>query len=42
MSIVSLGRGKRVLPDDVHKAFTLRSAKAYPSGVVGLRYSRKP
>jgi dihydrofolate reductase len=36
-----LGRGKRVLPGGVHTTFQLRSAKPYPSGVVGLHYARQ-
>jgi dihydrofolate reductase len=35
-----LGGGKRALPDGSHRAFTLRSATPYPSGVVGLHYVR--
>lgn len=35
-----LGGGKRVLPDGVHRAFRLRAATPYPSGVVGLDYVR--
>lgn len=38
---LSLGGGKRLLPDGVHTTFTLQSAKSYPSGVVGLRYARQ-
>jgi len=38
---VTLGSGKRLLPAGVHKTFALQSAKPYPSGVVGLRYSRQ-
>jgi dihydrofolate reductase len=37
---LTLGTGKRVLPDGVHATFTLKSAKPYPSGVVGLHYAR--
>lgn len=36
-----LGGGKRVMPDGVHATFKLLSAKPYPSGVVGLHYSRQ-
>lgn len=36
-----LGGGKRVFPDGVHTTFTLLSAQPYPSGVVGLHYSRQ-
>jgi dihydrofolate reductase len=38
---LSLGRGKRLFPTDYHSTFVLRSAKAYPSGVVGLDYARE-
>jgi dihydrofolate reductase len=38
---LSLGGGKRLLPDGVHTTFILKSAKSYPSGVVGLRYERE-
>ena len=38
---LSLGKGKRVLPDGVRVEFTLRSAKPYPTGVVGLDYVRE-
>jgi dihydrofolate reductase len=37
---LSLGGGKRVLPDGVHATFRLASATPYPSGVVGLHYVR--
>lgn len=36
-----LGTGKRVLPGGLHTAFVLRSAKPYPTGVVGLYYARQ-
>jgi dihydrofolate reductase len=36
-----LGSGKRVLPSGVHTTFQLRSARPYPSGVVGLHYARQ-
>lgn len=36
-----LGSGKRVLPNGVHATFGLTSATPYPSGVVGLHYSRQ-
>ncbi len=36
-----LGGGKRVLPDGVHLTFILRSARPYPTGVVGLHYVRE-
>ena len=36
-----LGSGKRVLPNGVHATFGLMSATPYPSGVVGLHYSRQ-
>jgi dihydrofolate reductase len=35
-----LGGGKRVLPEGVHATFALQSATPYPSGVVGLHYTR--
>jgi dihydrofolate reductase len=38
---LTLGRGKRLLPDGVHSTFRLTSATPYPSGVVGLHYARQ-
>jgi dihydrofolate reductase len=38
---LTLGTGKRLLPDGVHATFTLRSARPYPSGVVALDYVRQ-
>lgn len=38
---LTLGGGKRLLPAGVHTTFTLRSARPYPTGVVGLRYTRQ-
>jgi dihydrofolate reductase len=38
---LSLGGGKRVLPQGVHATFRLVSATPYPSGVVGLHYERQ-
>ena len=38
---ITLGTGKRVLPDGVHATFRLISSKPYPSGVVGLHYARQ-
>ena len=38
---LAVGSGKRVLPDGVHATFRLVSAKPYPSGVVGLHYTRE-
>jgi dihydrofolate reductase len=38
---LTLGGGKRVLPDGVHTTFSLTSATPYPTGVVGLHYTRK-
>ena len=35
---LTLGSGKRLMPDGVHKRFALTSATPYPSGVVGLHY----
>ena len=37
---ITLGSGKRVLPEGVHAKFKLMSATPYPSGVVGLDYAR--
>ena len=38
---LTVGGGKRLLPSGVHATFTLKSAKPYPSGVVGLHYVRQ-
>ncbi len=38
---LTLGSGKRVLPDGVHATFALKSATPYPTGVVGLHYVRQ-
>ncbi|MPY91429.1 MAG: dihydrofolate reductase [Luteitalea sp.] len=38
---LTLGSGKRVLPNGVHSTFRLTSATPYPSGVVGLHYARQ-
>ena len=38
---LALGSGKRVLPSGVYTTFSLTSATPYPTGVVGLHYSRK-
>lgn len=38
---LTLGGGKRLLPDGVYATFTLKSATPYPSGVVGLEYERQ-
>lgn len=38
---LTLGSGKRVLPSGLHATFNLRSATPYPTGVVGLHYSRQ-
>ena len=37
---LSLGSGKRVLPEGFNAAFNLMSATPYPTGVVGLHYER--
>ena len=39
---LTLGSGKRALPDGVYSQFALTSATPYPTGVVGLHYVRKP
>ncbi len=36
---ITLGSGKRVLPDGVHATFDLVSATPYPTGVVGMHYA---
>ena len=36
---ITLGGGKKVLPNGVHAAFELKSATPYPTGVVGLHYT---
>jgi len=38
---LTLGSGKRLLPDGLNTTFELRSATPYPSGVVGLQYARR-
>jgi dihydrofolate reductase len=38
---LTLGSGKRVLPEGVYATFRLKSATPYPSGVVGLHYARE-
>jgi len=38
---LALGIGKRVFPNGVHTGFRLESATPYPTGVVGLHYTRK-
>ena len=38
---LTLGTGKRLLPNGVHATFKLESAMPYPSGVVGLHYARQ-
>ena len=38
---LTLGSGKRVLPNGVHATFGLMSATPYPSGVLGLHYARQ-
>jgi dihydrofolate reductase len=35
---ISVGGGKRVLPENVHTTFKLKAVTPYPSGVVGLHY----
>lgn len=39
---LTLGSGKRVLPEGLHTMFKLKSAIPYPTGVVGLHYVRRP
>jgi dihydrofolate reductase len=38
---LTLGSGKKVLPEGVPAKFTLKSATPYPTGVVGLHYARQ-
>jgi dihydrofolate reductase len=38
---LALGSGKRVFPNGVHTKFALTSATPYPTGVVGLHYTRQ-
>jgi len=38
---LTLGSGKRVLPDGLHTTFSLKSATPFPTGVVGLHYGRQ-
>ena len=38
---IILGGGKRALPEGLHQTFSLTSSKQYPSGVVGLNYTRQ-
>jgi dihydrofolate reductase len=38
---ITLGGGKKVLPEGTMAKFTLQSAKPYPTGVVGLHYARQ-
>ena len=38
---LTLGRGKRLFPENVTTRFALKSAAPYPSGVVGLAYTRQ-
>ena len=38
---LTLGGGKRLLPEGVRAEFTLASATPYPTGVVGLHYVRR-
>jgi dihydrofolate reductase len=36
---ITLGTGKKVLPNGLHTTFELKSATPYPTGVVGLHYA---
>ena len=38
---ITLGSGKRLLPEGVHATFGLKAATPYPTGVVGLHYTRQ-
>jgi dihydrofolate reductase len=37
---VAVGKGKRVFPDRIDTKFKLASAHPYPTGVLGLSYTR--
>jgi dihydrofolate reductase len=39
---LAVGGGKRLFPDGKHSAFTLTGTTTYPTGVVGLHYTREP
>jgi dihydrofolate reductase len=38
---ITLGSGKRVLPEGWHGTFGLKASHTYPTGVVGLHYARQ-
>ena len=38
---LTLGSGKRVVPNGLHTTFELESARPYPTGVLALHYTRK-
>jgi dihydrofolate reductase len=38
---LSVGGGKKLLPEGMHATFKLESVKQYPTGVVGLHYVRQ-
>ena len=38
---LTLGGGKRILPQGVHQKFRLLNARPYPTGVVALHYARE-
>ena len=38
---LTVGGGKKLLPEGVHATFRLADVTQYPSGVVGLRYERE-
>jgi len=38
---LAVGGGKRLFPEGLHARFTLLEAKPFPSGVVGLHYTRQ-
>jgi dihydrofolate reductase len=38
---ISVGKGKRVFGDRTVTRFALKEAKPYPTGVVGLHYTRR-
>jgi dihydrofolate reductase len=38
---LTVGSGKRLFPEGKHARFTLKETKPYPSGVVGMYYTRQ-
>jgi dihydrofolate reductase len=38
---LTVGKGKRLFPEGVHQKFKVLESKAYPTGVVGIHYTRE-